>query len=174
MSAGVKLHISRDDLYANNVLMIVRAIHKYSSKKGTLTNFVIQWMQANNNPRFGHVYGESYSLPHNKRAALMQSNWDEVGQGGAVVNLAYDMDAAVNASVDLHGNREEDASNDDFIHSVASMLTHDRDVRMYMIGNSMPHVIPRAYDLEERSALVRVKLSLEASSERSSGGASVW
>jgi hypothetical protein len=139
MVKGVGLMISQEDLYANNVMTIVRSIYKYSATKGTLTNFILQWMQANNSPRFGHEYGQAYSLPQSKRNELSKQNW-ETG-AGAVVNLASDLDDALDVSADLYGHStEQTESMLEVVYKAASYLRDDHDVVFYMQASSYPYL----------------------------------
>lgn len=176
MAAGVKMLISKQDLYANNMLTIIRAIHKFSSKKGTLTTFVTQWMQANNNPRFGHQYGSAYSLPQGKVASLSKQNWED---SGAMINIAIGIEEAENAASDIRGvavENKENSSNLEMLYRAATMLRDDSDVAFYMKANSFPQISLRFIDHKaELQGLERcVKNSIDVVAEKGSGGASVW
>jgi hypothetical protein len=139
MINGSGLKLSEKDLNANNNMMIVRAIYKYSAEKGTLTDFIQMWMRSNNNPRFAHEFGLAYSLPQSKRKALSKQGWVETG--GAVMNLAVDLEDAENVASDISGNmldQSEDTSNLQFLYKAAAMLRDDAQVRFYMKAFGFP------------------------------------
>ena len=142
MINGSGLKLSAKDLNANNNMVIVRAIYKYSADKGTLTDFIQMWMRSNNNPRFAHEFGLAYSLPQGKRKALSKQGWVETG--GAVINLASPLEDADKVACSLSGtmlDQQDDSHNLQFLHKAASMLRNDPHVKFYMKAFGFPDLI---------------------------------
>lgn len=148
MIKNTQLEISKDDLYANNAMMMFRAILKYSSKKGTLTAFINTWMQANSNPKFAHEYGTAYHLPPGKRRSMIDSSWQD--NGVAVINLAHPIEDADHIPVGLSGSMsgefQEDEERSKALAEIVSSLAYDPDVQFYMRVHSMPHIRRKPID----------------------------
>jgi hypothetical protein len=127
------MNISGEDLYMNNMHTIIRSIYKYSSEKGTLTNFLILWMRSNNNPRYGHEMGTAYSIPQGKRRELTNNNWED--KTGAVTNIAVNIDEALEVADD------PDFASDDYdniLYKSVAMLRSYPTVRMYAVMSGFP------------------------------------
>lgn len=67
--------VDLDDLVQNYMLAISRGIDKYDSKRGTLTNYINQWIRnAQLNSDSPHEYGIAYSVPQNVRRQMADGN----------------------------------------------------------------------------------------------------
>ena len=160
MINGCNLKLSEKDLNANHNMVIVRAIYKYSSQKGTLTDFVQTWMRSNNNPRFAHEFGLAYTLPQSKRKVLSKQGWVETG--GAVMNLASPLEDAEGVASDISGSmltQAEDDGNLQFLYKCAAMLRDDAQVRFYMKAFGFPDLRPPrhpSFNMEQAAFADRV------------------
>lgn len=132
MLSNNNMNISAIDLYANNVMTVVRSIYKYSPEKGTLTNFLILWMRSNNNPRFGHEVNIAYSIPQGKRRELSNNGWED--KTGAVTNIAVNIDDAL----EVPASPDEDTDHDALLYKTVAMLRDYPSVRFYAAANSFP------------------------------------
>lgn len=77
------LNISKEDLHKGFIMSMFKAIDKYDSSSGTLTNYIQMWfMDAKTNQNY-HEEGVAYSIPTQLRKKLLDNG---------VVNIAQPID----------------------------------------------------------------------------------
>lgn len=82
-ASNTALNISKDDLHKGFIMSMFKAIDKYDSSSGTLTNYIQMWfMDAKNNQNY-HEEGVAYSIPTSVRKKLLDKG---------VVNIAQPID----------------------------------------------------------------------------------
>jgi hypothetical protein len=70
-----KLFVDIEELYKNYLLAMYKAIDKMDATRGTLTNYIKQWLlSARSAPEFTHQYAVSYHLPSNVRKDMERKN----------------------------------------------------------------------------------------------------
>lgn len=82
--------IDKGDLFRDLILSISRAIDKYDSQRGTLTQYIQWWiLDGVTNHRNPHQYGTAYTIPTAQRKKMQE-------QGGAPVNnLSVSLDQII-------------------------------------------------------------------------------
>lgn len=71
---STNLNISKSDLFRDLIMSISKAIDKYDSAEGPLTNYIKWWfMDAKNNAQGSHEYGIAYKIPIAQRRKLLES-----------------------------------------------------------------------------------------------------
>jgi DNA-directed RNA polymerase specialized sigma subunit len=69
------LVVDYEELHINYMLAVVKAIDRYDPTRGPLTACVRGWIQeAKTNPKFNHVYGQSYEMNQEKRNLIIAEN----------------------------------------------------------------------------------------------------
>ena len=69
------LTIDSEELHANYMLAVAKAIDRYDPDKGPLTACIRWWIQeAKIDPKFSHVYGQSYDLSADARKQMSDSS----------------------------------------------------------------------------------------------------
>lgn len=82
-ASNTALNISKDDLHKGFIMSMFKAIDKYDSASGTLTNYIQMWfMDAKTNQNY-HEEGVAYSIPTQVRRKLLDNG---------VVNIAQPID----------------------------------------------------------------------------------
>jgi hypothetical protein len=82
-ASNTALNISKEDLHKGFIMSMFKAIDKYDSASGTLTNYIQMWfMDAKTNQNY-HEEGVAYSIPTQLRRKLLDNG---------VVNIAQPID----------------------------------------------------------------------------------
>ena len=105
MAKSTGMQVDRNDLYQNTLLVSIKTINKYSSNKGTLTEFILLWLRSAYALKFDHAVGQSYLLPVGKRNRMSDTEW--VDKGVARSNVAYDLEDAEHVQADIDGQSSE-------------------------------------------------------------------
>lgn len=96
--SGTKIQADIGDVYNNYLLAVFKAIDKYDSERGVLTDYIRLWLRnAASNSMFNHQLGISHSIPPSRRRALQKSGW--VLDGVREQNTSQLLDAEVMDSV---------------------------------------------------------------------------
>ena len=71
---STNLNVDENELFNNFVINADKAIDKFDSDRGTLTSYINNWLKdAKTNPKFGHEYGNSFSVSSTGRRSIMNN-----------------------------------------------------------------------------------------------------
>ena len=71
---STNLNVNENELFNNFVINADKAIDKFDSDRGTLTSYINNWLKdAKTNPKFGHEYGNSFSVSSTGRRSIMNN-----------------------------------------------------------------------------------------------------
>ncbi len=116
--AATNMTIDKGDLFRDLILAISRAIDKYDSQRGTLTQYVRWWiLDGVTNHRNPHQYGTAYTIPTAQRKKMQEAgglpinnlsvSWDEIIEQGDDVEGYDPVDRAENVLQRLIDQQDE-------------------------------------------------------------------
>lgn len=129
-----------DDLYSNYLMAVGRAIDRFDSHKGTLTDYLLRWLKnASVNSLFDHQYRQAYTMPSTRRRQLQKTDW--INRSGQLEqNLAQDLDenAANSLVVQTEDKRDADHLLGNLVH-----FAKDWDIKMALVASGLDFPLSR-------------------------------